>query len=319
MGRLPSPSWFDLGRYGRGHVLFGKGPELLVVVSVLLHGRDGALLAGLSVLSGCRETTLNHLLLEDIEDLPETVPFVFLAGREEEVVDGGIVKDELGLTGQVLADAIGLNGHLTLLVFGELSLDHGIALVDDTRDGCNHLFHNLAEFLEVVVDVADGERGELSVADHQAVGADAPVQAHHELEGVETVVAVLEDDADIGLSTAVRVGDGHVIVLESDHVEGTDALGTLLGPALLRFNRIPAELGEVVDDILGIGDSVLAGDTWIGGGTLGDIGAGFLNLVHGHAAHLFGEGNHCAHNIFLLSFLLRLYYYKNRAIRTLLR
>ena len=292
------PVSFQLGSHLNGDVLLCYSPQAFVVVQVLLDGSDWTLLADLAVLARSEETTLNHLLLQDVEDIPEGVAFIFRADRCQEVLYGLVIDVDVVLIGVTLADFVSLNSHLTLLLVGKDGGVHQLHLVDGSRNLGHNLGDDTTEFLEGIVDVADGEVGELSVGDDHTVGADEAVDTHHEAEGVETVVAVLDDDADFRFHIAVGTEDVglDIVALHNYHMEGTDALGTLLGSALLGFDRIPAQFLHVFNDGLGIGVNVLTGNTGIGGDLRKSVRANGHDLLVGHRGHLVGQGNHCTHN-----------------------
>ena len=138
--------------------------------------------------------------------------------------------------------------------------------------------------------MADGEVGELSVGDDHTVGADEAVDTHHEAEGIESVVAVLDDDADLRLDVTVTTDDIslHIIGLHHHHVEGADALGVLLRAALLRLDGIPAEFLHVRDNGGGVGVNVLAGNSRVGRVFGESVRTNSLDLFVGHRSHLVG-------------------------------
>jgi len=294
--------FFDLG--GHRHIPLGHIPQTLVVVQVLFDGSDGTLLTGLTVLPRGQETTLNHLLLEDIEDVPQGVTLVLGTHRGEEVIDGLVIDIHLILCGVALANLVSLDGQFTLLLVGEDGGVHRVHLVDGSRNLIHNLSDNTTEFLEGIVDVADGEICELGISDHHAIRANKPVAPHHETEGIESIVAVLDDDADLGLDITVLVNDigPGVCGFHSQHVEGTDATGTLLVTALLGLHGIPPESCHVVDYGFSVGIGVLFGNTRIGRSLGKGIGALGTNIVHRHRGHLIGQGNHSIH--ILLCFCL---------------
>ena len=276
-----------------GHVAFRHGPQLLIILRVLLNGLDGALLAGLSALGCGRETALNHLLLQDIKNVPERVSGIFLTERGQEVINRSLVNLSLLIT---LTNLVGRNSQVTLLLVGEDGITHGNRLLTNSGNCSDSLIDHLEKLLKRVVDVADGESGELCIGNHQAVGTYATVETHHKLEGAEPVVTVLNNDADIGLGLTVRARDSHVVVLHSDHVEAPNALGTLLGSALLGLDRIPAHLFHVFDDGGGIGLDILARNARIGGGNGKSVRTSCTDLFLGHrGAKIIGKGNHCTH------------------------
>ena len=280
-----------VGGYRNWEELLGDAPQSLVVVQFLLDGGDSTLLAGLAVLAGSHETALNHLLLQDVEDIPEGITLVFGPDRGQEVVNRLVIDVDVILGGVALANLVGLDGHQVLLVLGEDGGVHHVHLVDGGGNAVHDLGDNAAEFLEGIVDVADGEVGELSVGDDTAVGADEAVATHHEAEGIESVVAVLDDDADLSLEFPVGFVDvgARVCGLHDHHVEGADTLGTLLGSALLSLNWIPAEFLHVGNDGGGVGVNVLAGDCRIGGVLGESVRTNGHDLFVGHRSHLSGE------------------------------
>ena len=144
-----------------------------------------------TVLAGSHETALNHLLLQDIEHVPERITLIFRTNGGQEVLYGLVIDVDVVFRGVALANLVGLDGHHVLLVLGKDGGVHHVHLVDGGRNLVHDLGDDATEFLEGIVDVADGEVGELSVGDDHTVGADEAVDTHHEAEGIESIVAVL--------------------------------------------------------------------------------------------------------------------------------
>ena len=261
----PKPRFFpDFGRFLRtvnrrlcGLQVFGGGYEQsLVDVDILCGAGDRAGLAALARLGLAEgEVALDNLLLQDIEHTPQGVVAVLVADGLEDILDVLIVHVQV-FPVETLADCDSLGRESGLLFEGEGGGPHIVDNGDLRASQFNALSHDFLQFPEIVVDVTDGEGGELGVGEDKAVGAHETEEARHELETVEAVVGVGHDDSGESLDFAVVVGDKDVRVLESEGVE-TPHSAPLVRALLFAVGDSPAEFGHVVDEGFGVGEGVL--------------------------------------------------------------
>ena len=293
-------SFISLGGHSCGHITHSDVPQLLIVVEVLLDGGDTALLADPVVVAEGTEPALDELFLTDVEDRPQVVGLVFLTLREKDFPDGLVIDEELLVLFDVLADTHDLGGDFLLLLLGDGHVLHRVHRVDDVRDLLDGGGDDGTEGFEVVVDVADGHIHHFVGGYDQSVTADEAEQSDHKLEGVETVVAVGEDDArervNVLGSVLVLLDDFHIRVLERNHVETADARRVLLATALLGLNGKPAEFGEVVDDGLRVRIHVAVGNSRIRRSGLERHRANFAEFIVGQEIGrelVVSERKHC--------------------------
>ena len=285
--------------------VFGGGYEQgLVDVDILCGACDRAGLAALARLGLAEgEVALDNLLLKDIEHAPQGVVAVFVADGLEDILDVLIVHVQV-FPVEALADCDSLGRESGLLFEGEGGGPHVVDDGDLRASQFNALSHDSLKFAEIIVDVTDGEGGELGVGEDKAVGAHETEEARHELETVEAVVGVGHDDSGESLDFAVVVGDKDIRVLESEGVE-TPHGAPLVRALLFAVGDSPAEFGHVVDEGFGVGEGVLVRGAGIRLG-LGENERGLLTdfvLRHKGAELLALEGKHnVVHHI--LSFFM---------------